>query len=548
VLELQDKLIRSYNPPTDDDCKELHQLKSELSLTTASQNGGGVDDLVEEEEEEEEEDTKLPAYDEHVPDVPNPNHRDDGDDGDDSGSNYTRSGLLVDNTVVDTKNNCQREPGDKDTTEEKGAAAGETGGNHHKNNLMKRGDVNVDLNERIKFGMWSDCVSMHVMQQWSVANGHNWSELVDEVSEWIGDLLRNGFEDIEDRSSPDIKLPLNIGMPHNSFPMFNISQFAAMRVYFSVLSDTVDTRRTQTPDDVMFMHAWAKGSGNTTVGVLPSHYKTYPMEQVSVLTKLVDFVNEYFSSNAENWNIKTTTVNHIELKIYFGKDVLLGLKLPRFGKPGVGDSNRRQMSTVRDHCDWTISELSDDLTGNVIGTLSLGATRLMEYRTMRGKKIVDGIFQQVPLSHGSFNLLFKEDEKTMQDTTDSITTTVRIKHRVIHTQNPELGCDGNGISVGIVLRSCNNIRAFHGPTTLTPYAIVTTEEELNHVNKPRIYTTRGNNGSSITSRGSLSEHANSIIIQQASGLRKFVQGELEPCIRHYLDSQTTPFSQKIVLE
>jgi hypothetical protein len=521
-----------------------------------SQDGEGeeVDDDAGEEEEEED-DTKLPANDEHVTDFPNRNYKDDGD-GDGSNSNH---GSMDDNTVLpaiaDPEKFSQRDKDDNSTDNNSGdgkrkgkkSAIASTGNEHEKNNIVtSRSDVNADINECINLGMRSDCMSMDVMQQWSITNGHNWSELVDEVAEWVGDLLRNGFEDIEDRSSNNVKLPLNIGMPHNSFPMFNISQFAAMRLYFSVSTDIVDTRGIHTPDDVMYMHAWAKGSGNTTVGVLPSHYKTYPVEQVLVLTKLINFVNEYFSKNENYPNVKKTTVNHIELKIYFGKDVLLGLKTPRFGKPGKGDSNRRPMSEVRDHCDWTISELNDDSTGNVIGTLSLGATRLVEYRKMKGKKTVDGIVRHVPLSHGSFNLLFKNDEITFHDATDS-TATVRIKHRVIHSKRPELGCDGNGISVGLVLRSCNNIRAFHGPTTQTPYAIVSTDDELRTVNTQRIYTTRGNNGSSIKSKGTILEHANTIIRQQATGLRKFVQQELEPNIRQYLLSQNTPFSKKKVV-
>jgi hypothetical protein len=96
--------------------------------------------------------------------------------------------------------------------------------------------------------------------------------------------------------------------------------------------------------------------------------------------------------------------------------------------PRRGDINRRQMSEVRDHCDWTISKLNDDLTGNVIETLSLGTTRLTAYRKMKGGK-VDGLVRHVPLSHGSFNLLFKQGKKIFPDTIASVTT-VRIKHRV----------------------------------------------------------------------------------------------------------------------
>jgi hypothetical protein len=161
---------------------------------------------------------------------------------------------------------------------------------------------------------------------------------------------------------------------------------------------------------------------------------------------------------------------------------------------------------------------------------------------MSGRKLVDGLYRHLPLSHGSFNLLFKSDEKPFK-CTDGVTN-ARIKHRVIHAKRPEHGCDGNGITVGLVLRQCNNIRAFYGPTTHTPYAIVSTDEdELSNVNQPRKYTTRGNNGTAIKSKGTIWEHANSIIQQQAAAVRKFVHEELEPAIRAYLQSKKTPFSK-----
>jgi hypothetical protein len=291
------------------------------------------------------------------------------------------------------------------------------------------------------------------------------------------------------------------------------------------------------------MHSWATGSGKNTVGVLPDHYKTYPIQNVPVLTKLINFVNEYFSSNEIiQCEHDRTSVNHIELKIYFGKDVLSNIKIPRFGKPGIGDVNRRQMSEVRDHCDWTVSAVNSNSTGNVIGTLSVGATRLLQYRKMTGKKNVDGQVRHLPLSHGSFNLLFKVDEIPFKGP-DAVTT-ARIKHRVIHAKRPEHGCDGNGITVGLVLRECNNLRAFYGPTTQTPYAIVPTDDELNTVNQPRKYTTRGNNGSAIKSTGTILEHAYSIIQQQGKLVRKFVQEELEPTIRQYVQSKESPFFTK----
>jgi hypothetical protein len=155
--------------------------------------------------------------------------------------------------------------------------------------------------------------------------------------------------------------------------------------------------------------------------------------------------------------------------------------------------------------------------------------------------MLDGLVRHLPLSHG-FNLLFEMDEKPFKGP-DGVTT-ARIKHRVIHTKRPEHGCcDGNGITVGLVLRECNNLRAFYGPTTQTPYAIVSMEDELHTVNQPREYTMRGNNGSSIKSKGTILEHAYSIIQQQATAVRKFVQEELEPTIRQYVQSKKTPFSK-----
>jgi hypothetical protein len=78
VLELQNKLIGSYNP-NEDEFKELQHLKSELFSSGIFQEGDGEEVDEDGVEEEEGDDTKLPANDEHVTDFANRHHRDDGD-------------------------------------------------------------------------------------------------------------------------------------------------------------------------------------------------------------------------------------------------------------------------------------------------------------------------------------------------------------------------------------------------------------------------------------------------------------------------------------
>ena len=320
-----------------------------------------------------------------------------------------------------------------------------------------------------------------------------WDELVDDVTVWVKEfLIKASIDDLsakkrEEKKSCDIQIPLNIGCPSGNQILVNISQNAAMRVYFGKVTKIL-TKNVLEKSRVFAMTCYGSGSGSATVGTVPDMVKQYPIEYVPCLERLLDFLNKEVMVNfnhCKTFEQYQKELNHIEMKIYLGGDIVqrddVDFEFPKMPLHRAGD---RPMSEVNWHCDYSTGSKDNSMAKDSYAlSLSLGNPRWVCYRRQwinekaSNKKGWTFVPQSTEgkhkfffrMEHGSLNILDPRDEDGKGN--------MRFKHKGKLSKNSETEVDGTGISVVLVCRSCPTERVFFGPPSNTPfYAVVDTDD------------------------------------------------------------------------
>lgn len=268
---------------------------------------------------------------------------------------------------------------------------------------------------------------------------------------------------------------INIGCPNGNPPMFNICGGGALRMHFG--SSGLSLESIQKSEKIE-MVSYGSYSGSVSVGTIPNMIKSYPVEVVPPLMNLLKVMNEIItcSSYCNPVSGEEKTLNHVELKIYLGKDIVTAKEVSMFRDMGGG--NQPPMKEVGWHCDFMAnSSFNSIVEDSYVTTLSIGEPRFLAYKKLEKKdnRWIDAqpIKENTiyfPLCHGSLNILHFEDENGSGN--------IKFKHRGGLLRNYETKIDGKGISVAVVCRSCKEKSMFHGPKSERPYSLVVSDEEL----------------------------------------------------------------------
>ena len=306
-----------------------------------------------------------------------------------------------------------------------------------------------------------------------------WGEVVEEVKIWIHNLLLKGFDNIEPyKNTSQIKLPVNIGCPNANPPKLNLLSSAALRMYFGNCTEGAQGRD-YSDDKYLTLVGYGLNSATTTVGTVPDMVKCFPIQEVECLQRALNVMNELLHqhphTNIEPWD--QISFNHIEIKFYFGSDIVCQNEVVEELKHLSGKD--APMREVGWHCDWVVGLPNSQQDGSYVFSLSLGEARTISYRQQEkigGRwndcKPVEEYTSHHRLEHGSLNILDPKDESGADDT--------RFQHRGFFGRNTQTKVEGKGISVVIVFRSCppNNTVQVHGPKQKKPFVKVCTEQEL----------------------------------------------------------------------
>ena len=318
-----------------------------------------------------------------------------------------------------------------------------------------------------------------------------WDALVEEMTCWVWNLLVGGFEELSmsekrKKRCTNIILPLNIGCPNNNRPLLNVSSACALRVYFG---KTGLTPQAIAESDTIDMVSYAIGSGTSSVGTVPDMIKSYPIEMDSCLNGLLDNMNLLLKEHPHFKALQNycQVLNHMEMKLYLGKDIVkkedVSLYASGFAMSPGAD---RPMSQVDWHCDFLAGKSKNSQADNsFVLSMSLGDPRVATYKRQitEGGKWKD-VLKDAPggehrvyhsLEHGSLNILDPRDESGENNS--------RFKHRVALIRNGPTKCEGTGISVALVFRSCPHKARFHGPASELPFHKVVSEEEKARFNE-----------------------------------------------------------------
>ena len=308
---------------------------------------------------------------------------------------------------------------------------------------------------------------------------------MDDAKIWLHDLLKSGFDDIDPQySTGHIKLPLNIGCPNANPPRLNVLTASALRMYFGSCIESGKGEDITTKKHLTLV-GYGVGSAASTVGTVPDLIKSYPIEMVPCLKKLLDAMNTVLRKHlhTNSSQLQQEPFNHIELKVYFGPDIFCGDDVD--GSIQHLSSNDPPMREVGWHCDWSVGQVNSQMDKSYVFSLSLGEARTVTYR--RQEKTRSGGWTNCrPLSkhtfhhrldHGSLNILDHEDEDGEGGT--------RFQHRGFFGRNTETEVVGKGISAVLVFRTCppENLVQVNGPSSKKPFAKVCSEEELVRFNQ-----------------------------------------------------------------
>ena len=357
-----------------------------------------------------------------------------------------------------------------------------------------------------------------------------WKSVVDDVRCWLYKLLDEEWDHPLDRGDTTIRLPTTVGCPNGNPPKLNFCSGCALRLYFgetNLSPEEINKKETIT------MVAYAVGSGVQTVGTMPTMVKSYPVELVPELVRLLKVVNQLISEGAKCFpdvGHEQLPLNHVEIKFYFGEDVITQESIIQFGDLGIKD---RPMRFVHWHCDWLDTDPNNSIDDNsVVVTLSIGDPGLLKYKLLHkvdGKWVeTEEIFPYL-VDHGSLSRLDPRDENGKEG--------IKFKHMATidkDPQFPEFDMVGKGIRAAVVLRRSSKTADFWGPSSKTPFAKVVAGEDIKAFSLKKDGTPKAYNGPS-GKQGMRFKDCQKATHKKASTVVDFTRETLLPNIRRALE-------------